>query len=210
MTAAAVCPDNGGSCPHQGCSLLAEHGGQRLRLALNWSKRYCQSAQRSADRSVRRLIPRRHRTAPALRWAARHCAGPPGECTRARTDAAPVPPPPPPRGRTRKAPAPLRSARAAASSPPYIPPRGLCGSLLLLEVGGCAASAGGLWHRCRAALGCLPRQGLRVPRGRDARPASVPLLPFLPPWKARNVMPPGSCVKASALRSAAGGAAPQP
>src|ERR1700716_1910036 len=29
------------------------------------------SAQRSADRSVQRLIPRRRRTAPASRWAAR-------------------------------------------------------------------------------------------------------------------------------------------
>ena len=88
--------------------------------------RHGQSAPPSTDRSVQRLIPRCRWTAPASRWAARHCSGPPGEGTRAQTDAAPVPPPPPPRGLTRKAPAPLRFARAISSCHPFSPSRGLC------------------------------------------------------------------------------------
>ena len=115
------------------------------------------SAQPPADRSVQPLIQRHCWTAPASCWAARHCSGPPGEGTRARTDAAPVPPPPPPRGHTRKAPAPLRSARATASSPPH-PPRGGgfaarcapgCSSMSLLLAWLCAAGHRG---RTRAPL----------------------------------------------------------
>ena len=49
----------------------------------------CLSAQRSADRAVRRLQQRHRRTAPASHWAARHCSGPPSARQRARTDAAP-------------------------------------------------------------------------------------------------------------------------
>ena len=96
--------------------------GQRCAASIALlGSRHGQSAQPSADRSVQRLIPCCRWTAPASRWAARHWSGPPGEGTRARTDAAPVPPPPPPRGRTRKAPAPLRSARATASYHPPFP-----------------------------------------------------------------------------------------
>jgi hypothetical protein len=57
-----------------------------------------QSAQRSADRSVRRLIPRRRRTAPASRWAARPRSGSPSARQRARTAAVPCLTPSPPRG----------------------------------------------------------------------------------------------------------------
>ena len=74
-----------------------------------------QSAQPPADWSVQRLIQRRRWTAPANRWAARRRFGPPSARQRARTDAAPC----------------LTS----------LPPRGLCGSLQLLHVGGCAAPA---------------------------------------------------------------------
>jgi len=86
-------------------------------------------------------MPRRRCTAPAHGWAARPRSGPLSARQRARTAAAPCLPSLPPRGHTRKAPAPLRSARAAASSRPYTPSRGLCGSLQLLHVGGCAAPA---------------------------------------------------------------------
>jgi hypothetical protein len=99
------------------------------------------SAQLPADRSVQRLIRRRHRTAPAGRWAARRRSGPPSARQRARTDAAPCLPSPPPRGHTRKAPAPLRSARATGSARPHTPSWGLCQSLPLLAVSGCAAPA---------------------------------------------------------------------
>ncbi len=79
------------------------------------------SAQPPADRSVQRLIPRRRWTAPASRWAARPCSGPPSVRQRARTDAAPCLTTPPPKGHSRKAPAPLRSARAADSCRPQPP-----------------------------------------------------------------------------------------
>ena len=79
------------------------------------------SAQRSADRSVRRLMKRRRRTAPASRWAARPHSGPPGRGKSTPVDAVPLPLPPPPLGAQWKAPAPLRSARATHSCHPPIP-----------------------------------------------------------------------------------------
>jgi hypothetical protein len=48
----------------------------------------CLAAQPPADRSVQRLIRRRRWTAPADRWAARRCSGPPSARQRARTAAA--------------------------------------------------------------------------------------------------------------------------
>jgi hypothetical protein len=113
------------------------------RLAHEWSVRYCQSAQRSADRSVQRLKPRCRWTAPASGCTDRRCSGPPSARQRARTDAAPCLLDPPPRGRIRKAPAPLRSARAAGVAHPQTLSRGLCGSLTALEVSGCTAPAPG-------------------------------------------------------------------
>jgi len=56
-------------------------------------------------------------------------SGPPSARQRARTPAAPCLTTPPPKGHSRKAPAPLRSARAAASSRPHTSARGLCQSL---------------------------------------------------------------------------------
>jgi hypothetical protein len=55
-------------------------------------------------------------------------SGPPSARQRARTAAAPCLTSSPPEGLTRKAPAPLRSARAADSCHPASPSRGLCGS----------------------------------------------------------------------------------
>ena len=127
------------------------------------------SAQPPADRSVRRLIRRRRRTAPVDRWAARHCSGPPGERTRARTDAAPVRSPPPPRGLTRKAPAALRFARAISSCHPSSPSRGLCGSLALLEVSGYAALEPSSAHGTRA-RSRLPQGVSRETRGTSPQP----------------------------------------
>jgi hypothetical protein len=81
----------------------------------------CLSAQRSADRSVRRLQQRHRRTAPASHWAARHCSGPPSARQRARTAAAPCLTSSPPEGLPRQAPAPRRSARAMDASRPLTP-----------------------------------------------------------------------------------------
>jgi len=50
---------------------VAGRGAMRAGLAHAWSYRYCQSAQPAADRSVRQLVKRRRRTAPAAGWAAR-------------------------------------------------------------------------------------------------------------------------------------------
>jgi len=87
------------------------------------------SAQRSADRSVRRLIPRRHRTAPAYAGLPGHVPAPRRRGNALERTLRLALPRCPPRGRTRKAPAPLRSARAIASSRPYTPSRGLRRSL---------------------------------------------------------------------------------
>jgi hypothetical protein len=137
------------------------------------------SAQPPADRSVQRLRRRRRWTDPAACWAARPRSCPPSARQRARTVAAPCLTSLPPRGLSRTAPALLRSARATASSRPYTPSRGLCGSLTLLHVSGCAAPAAGpLWpfhspcqvSQCTAAG--LLRQGpasLRAPAGRPPR-----------------------------------------
>ena len=54
------------------------------------------SAQPPADRSVQRLIRRRHWTAPAHCWAARRHSCPPSARQRARTEAAPCLTNPPP------------------------------------------------------------------------------------------------------------------
>jgi len=104
----------------------------------------CLSAQPPADRSVQRLMQRRRCTAPAHGWVARRCSGPPGGAKALQRTLRLCPPPPPPRGRTRKAPAPLRSARAAGSYHPPSPSGGfaarfapggkrLCRSCLLRE-----------------------------------------------------------------------------
>ena len=61
-------------------------------------EKVCLSAQPPADRSVQRLIRRRHWTAPAHCWAARHHSCPPSARQRARTDTAPCLTSPPPRG----------------------------------------------------------------------------------------------------------------
>jgi hypothetical protein len=100
---------------------LAGLCGWRPWLAHELSPRYCLSAQRSADRSVRRLIPRRRRTAPASHWAARPHSCPPGRDKSTPLDAAPLSLPPPPRGHKRKAPALLRSARATYACHPPSP-----------------------------------------------------------------------------------------
>jgi hypothetical protein len=109
------------------------------------------SAQQSADRSVRRLRRRRRRTAPASCWAARRCSGPPSARQRARTDATPCLTSPPPEGAQRSAPAPLRSARAAASYD-----------------GGARRTRHGRGLACSVVAACphTPRQSLRSAVGR--------------------------------------------
>ncbi len=80
------------------------------------------SAQRSADRSVQRLIQRRRWTAPASRWAARPHFGPPSARQRARMDAAPCLPSLPPKGpgrRHRRRCAPPVSSLSLVPTPPH-------------------------------------------------------------------------------------------
>ena len=92
-------------------------------------------------------------TAPALRWAARRCSGPPSARQRARTDAAPCRTSSPPEGHSGQ-----HRRRGARPVPlialaPTIPSRGLCRLLTLLSVS-VAASPCRLWGRvCRAAPG---------------------------------------------------------
>jgi hypothetical protein len=126
----------------------------------------CLSAQRSADRSVRRLQQRHRRTAPASHWAARHGSCPPSARQRARTDATPCLTSSPPEGLQRQAPAPRRSARAMNASRPLTPARGLCPSLRS-------------WRSAAVPLLPLVLCGLSSLRAR-----------------VRTVMPEGSCVKA--------------
>jgi hypothetical protein len=101
----------------------------------------CLSAQRSADRSVRRLQQRHRRTAPASHWAARHGSGPPLARQRARTAATPCLIAP--RG------APKAGTGAATLCPChgcFSPPHPRTGALpiaALLEVSSCAAPATG-------------------------------------------------------------------
>jgi hypothetical protein len=96
-----------------------------------------------ADRSVQRLIQRRRWTAPANRWAARRRSGPPSARQRARTAAAPClhrsAPPGAPGKHQRRCALPVLLLPLS----PYTHSRGLCGSLPLLEVSGCAAPATG-------------------------------------------------------------------
>ena len=100
-----------------------------------------QSAQRSADRSVRRLIPRRRRTAPASRWAARPRPSPRrlgNALEQLLRLAAPHRLPGGTHGRHRRRyalPVPLLSVAPN-------PLQGLCGSLTLSKVSRCAAPAG--------------------------------------------------------------------
>jgi len=101
-----------------------------------------QSAQRSADRSVRRLIPRRRRTAPASRWAARPRPSPRrlGKALEQLLRlASPHRLPGGTHGRHRRRyalPVPLLSVTPN-------PLQGLCGSLTRLHGGGCAPPSTG-------------------------------------------------------------------
>jgi hypothetical protein len=88
-------------------------------------EKVCLSAQPPADRSVQRLMQRRHWTAPAHRWAARRHSCPPSARQRARMDAAPCLPSLPPKGpggrHRRRCALPVRLIPLA----PH-PPRGFC------------------------------------------------------------------------------------
>ena len=88
-----------------------------------------------------------------------------------------------PRGAQRQAPAPLRSARVIAFSRPHTPSRGLCRSLALLAVTVASPPCQllGAGRRWSAALSVLPRRSRPAPESGAARPASVPLLSWLPP-----------------------------
>jgi len=120
--------------------------------------------------------PLRGWTAPALRWAARQCAGPPSALQRARTDTAPCLTSSPPEGHSGK-----HRRRCALPVPllpvtSQLPLGGTANRLPLLEVSGCAAPATGPLRsflpsckrlECNAA-GFL-RQGMasqRAPAGR--------------------------------------------
>jgi len=93
-------------------------------------EKVCLSAQPPADRSVQRLMQRRHWTAPAHRWAARRHSCPPSARQRARMDAAPCLPSLPPKGpggrHRRRCALPVRLIPLA----PH-PPREFCQSLRL-------------------------------------------------------------------------------
>jgi hypothetical protein len=170
----------------------------------------CQSAQPPADRSVQRLIPRRRRTAPAHRWAARPRFGPTGGDKRAQWTLHLRPHLRPPGGAQRRhrrrcaLPVPLRPVTPV----PLV--RGFCQSLRSCRYRG-FATLPGPWRRFGAALGVLPRGSPRATESGATRPASVPLRSSLPPCKASQYTAGGlSGVKATALRCAPGGAPPQP
>src|SRR5215467_8293668 len=93
----------------------------------------------------------------------------------------------PPPGAPWEAPAPLRVARATASSLPYTPSRGLCGSLPLLHGGGCAAPAGSCGGSVALPWASSPHGRRPATVSRVARPASVPAAIF-PPFLQAFVM----------------------
>ena len=80
-------------------------------------------------------------TAPALRWAARQCSGPPSARQRARTDAAPYLSSPPPQGSTAVGTGAAALCPCTASSHPQHPRTGALPIASLLDVGGYAAAA---------------------------------------------------------------------
>jgi hypothetical protein len=109
------------------------------KLAHEWSESVCQSAQPPADRAVQRLRPRRHRIAPASRWAARPRSGLQSARQRAHTNATPCLTSSPPGGAHGR-------HRRRCTLPVLLVPvtpiplmRGCCGSLPFLKGRGCAA-----------------------------------------------------------------------
>jgi len=144
-----------------------------------------QSAPRSADRSVRRLIPPSPPDCPRLTLGCQATSQPPSARQGARTVAAPCLTSSPPRGHTWKAPASLRSARAAAFCRPQSPP----GALRIADAPKgkpLCRSCQFRWRLCRAAPGFLATR---------YRPASLPLESFSLLGRLCNVLPEGSCVK---------------
>ena len=156
------------------------------------------SAQPPADRSVQPLIQRHGWTAPASRWAARHCSWPPvGAATRSNGCCAlpsPIRPPGGAQGRHRRRCAlpvpllpltplpPLRGGFAARCAPGGR-------SIGLLLAGLCAAAPAG--QSARETPGCLPPPGgtcaLHDPGSADAALPVAAALFFLLP-RQRNVM----------------------
>jgi len=168
----------------------------------------CLSAQPPADRSVQRLMQRRRCTAPAHGWVARRCSGPPGGAKALQRTLRLCPPPPPPRGRTRKAPAPLRSARAATFSPPYTPQGGFADRF----APGCKRlrrSCRFLWRLSAPPWASSGSRGVPAQRRAGLLGLHLPLCGLSSLLaRLRNVLPQGSCVKArpsAALRLATSG-----
>jgi hypothetical protein len=113
-------------------------------------------------------------TAPASRWAARRHSCPPEALQRARMDAAPCLTSPPPEGAQRSAPAPLRSARAAASCDPVSPVRGGSATHTTAPVGRVAL------HACRRRVVALLHRPGRSPYTNCAAEQAIGSSVFLP------------------------------
>jgi hypothetical protein len=145
-----------------------------------------QSAQPPADRSVRRLLQRRHWTAPAHRWAARRRSGPPSARQRARTAAAPCLHRSAPRGT-------VGSTGAAALCPcscflsPLHPLTGALRTATALAWRRLCRSCRFLWRLCHAALGFLSTWASACD-GAQGRSACIGPSAIFPPFLQAFVM----------------------